>query len=111
MPSWTKAGLDRRAVAAVIDSEPALRRVDKTGRIDPSGLTPQAVFEAVVGYGLWAGLGKITPTIYGGPSPSSPTRVASRLSRSRFPWGMPRSRLPSATWNSGRTSTTLPAIG
>ena len=38
-----------------------LRRVSKAGRVGDSPITPQAVFETVVSYGVRAGLGKITP--------------------------------------------------
>ena len=47
--------------------------------------------------------------IYGAPSPSSPTRAGRRSSRSRSASATPRSRPPSATWVSDRTSTTPPA--
>ena len=61
MPSWAKAAFDAWTSAAGISTGAVLRRVDKAGRVGTSGLTPQAVFEAVVGYGRRAGVGKITP--------------------------------------------------
>ena len=53
MPSW--------ASTAQISTGAVLRRVDKGGRVGPGPITPQGVFEAVVGYARKAGLGKITP--------------------------------------------------
>ena len=53
MPSW--------AAAAGISSGAVLRRVSKGGRVGPGPITDQGVFEAVVGYGRRAGLGRITP--------------------------------------------------
>ena len=61
MPSWAKAALDGWAVTAGISSGSVLRRVSKAGHVGPGPLTPQAVFETVVGYGDRTGLGKITP--------------------------------------------------
>ena len=61
MPSWTKSALDAWAAAAGISTGAVLRRVDKGGRVGPGPITPQGVFEAVVGYARQAGLGKITP--------------------------------------------------
>ena len=61
MPSWAKTALDGWASAARIDSGALLRRVSKGGRVGDGPITPQGVFEAVVGYAHKAGLGKITP--------------------------------------------------
>ena len=61
MPSWAKTALDGWASDAGISSGPVLRRVDKGGRVGSGPITPQGVFEAVVGYARKAGLGKITP--------------------------------------------------
>ena len=61
MPSWAKSALDGWASAAGISSGAVLRRVDKGGRVGSGPITPQGVFEAVVGYARKAGLGKITP--------------------------------------------------
>ena len=62
MPSWAKTALDGWASAAGIDSGAVLRRVDEGRSGRKSGaITPQGVFEAVVGYARKAGLGKITP--------------------------------------------------
>ena len=61
MPSWAKTALDGWASAAGISSGAVLRRVDKGGRVGDGPITPQGVFEAVVGYARKAGLGKITP--------------------------------------------------
>ena len=61
MQSRAKTALDGWASAAGIDSRAVLRRVDKGGRVGPGPITPQGVFEAVVGYARKAGLGMITP--------------------------------------------------
>ena len=61
MPFWAKAALDRWAGAAGIDSGPVLWKVSKGGRVWSGPIAAQVVFEAVVGYGAQAGLGKITP--------------------------------------------------
>ena len=61
MPSWAKTALNGWATAAGISSGAVLRRVDKAGRVGPGPITPQGVFEAVIGYARKAGLGKITP--------------------------------------------------
>ena len=61
LPSWAKDALDRWATAAGISTGAVLRRVSKAGRVGDSPITPQAVFETVVSYGVRAGLGKITP--------------------------------------------------
>ena len=61
MPSWAKDALDGWASVAGISTGAVLRRVDKGGRVGGGPITPQGIFEAVIGYARQAGLGKITP--------------------------------------------------
>ena len=110
MPSWAKAALDGWAAAAGIDSGPVLRRVSKAGRVGPGPLGAQSIFETVAAT-VTASASGSRRTTCAAPSPSSPTRAARRSSRSRSASATPRSRPPSATWASGRTSTTPPATG
>ena len=60
MPSWAKAALDGWAAATGIDSGSVLRRVSKAGRVGPSSLGAQSIFETVAGYGDRIGV-RITP--------------------------------------------------
>ena len=56
MPAWAKAAIDRWTAAAGIASGRLLRPVNKGGRITGQGMTAQAIFEIVVGYGSKLGL-------------------------------------------------------
>ena len=56
MPAWTKTAIDRWTAAAGIASGRLLRPVNKGGRITGQGMTAQAIFEIVVGYGRKLGL-------------------------------------------------------
>ena len=51
MPAWTKASIDRWTAAAGISSGRLLRPINKGGRMAGRGMTAQAVFAIVVGYG------------------------------------------------------------
>ncbi len=61
MPSWVFWALDEWAAAAGITSGPVLRRVLKGGFVGDGPITAQAVFETVIRYARFAGLGKVTP--------------------------------------------------
>ena len=51
MPPWAKAAVDDWIAAAAITAGRLLRPVNKGGRIGGRGITAQAIFEIVVGYG------------------------------------------------------------
>jgi integrase len=52
MPSWTKVLLDAWAAAAGLTSGPVLRSVNKSDRVMSGGISPQAIFNLVTGYGI-----------------------------------------------------------
>ena len=79
------------------------------------GLSDWVLLRLLVGCGLQrrelAGLGRITPHDLRRNFAKLAHLSRTPSSRSRSRSAMPRSRLPSATWDCGITSTTPPAIG
>ena len=54
--SWAKAAVDRWAAAAGLISGRVLRPVNKGGRVEGDGMTPQAIYDVVAGHVAAAGL-------------------------------------------------------
>ena len=52
MPAWAKILLDDWAAAAGITSGPVLRAVNKSDRVRSRGISAQAIFNVVTGYGI-----------------------------------------------------------
>lgn len=64
MPAWCKAALDAWALAAGLGESPSgavFRSVNKGGRIDGTGMTPQALRDVVSAYASALGLGELAP--------------------------------------------------
>lgn len=68
MPAWCKAALDAWAIAAglslgglALNTGRVFRSVNKGGRIDGDGMTPQAIRDLVVEYAAALGLGAVAP--------------------------------------------------
>lgn len=56
IPSWTKAALDQWAAAAGLAGGRVFRPVNKGGRVEGDGMTPQAIYDVVAGHVAAAGL-------------------------------------------------------
>lgn len=50
IPSWAKLAVDEWTIAAGLSTGPVFRAVNKGGRVAGNGMTPQAVYNAVVTY-------------------------------------------------------------
>jgi site-specific recombinase XerD len=57
MPSWAQTIVAEWLTAAAIDSGCVFRAVDKTGRVHGDGISGQAVYEIIRGYGVDIGVG------------------------------------------------------
>lgn len=56
IPSWTKAAVDQWAAAAGLAGGRIFRPVNKGGRVEGDGMTPQAIYDVVAGHVAAAGL-------------------------------------------------------
>ena len=57
IPSWAKAAVDEWATAAGLADGRIFRSVNRGGRIDGDGMTPQAIYNVVATYATRTGLG------------------------------------------------------